>query len=681
MADNPLADPENWEDADARRAQRALDAHPDDPRAEALRAKIKTYVTKKFGPGPLKPVTDEPPNGAPLDPVPAAVPPEAKPPAPAPQPGMSREPDAWDSFVAAAPMSKTKSAIVGERNPFDLGDEATGLGAMIASKVNGETPRTIARGIDAPLDDRSEYRVAQQNQLDLQKRAQHDNPWSYSLGKSGMETAALAPAMFANPLLGLAGLSAAGASAAVTLAESVGGAGLTSMGAGGLESAGASESQDPSDVVDDTANGMLVAGATGGALPLVARGLGQVGKVVVAGADYARGMAAGGRALPKGADVAAYGRQVNELGLPGILPRSVHGYEGAAGDVASETGGQLGTMRARSSDLNVGANKDEAISALEKTRDHYLSLDTDTGATQARVIDREISRLQARPGDQEAGTQVSVSRLANRANTLRGRTEGGFKSGSITPPSQTARAEAKREAASVYSKLEDSAMKDSALADDAMAHRALKDRFGAAADVRDAAMVRAHATRGPHIATDVGAGILGEHFGGPVDAIKAAAAAELASRYGADVGAKLGYAAGNPLLALGKTSETSMAFAPIGQEAAQAAPLLNIGRGANRGLPRPAPSQPAPSLPQDSMPEPQPAPAQSQQPQDDTKGHEQIGRIKQRLQAAPATFGKYATELTQALGSENPDDELATVVHRLAATDPQFRMHYMRGAQ
>src|SRR5882757_1657827 len=46
---NPLADPANWEDEDARAAQRAYDADPSNPKAEKLREKIKAYMVGKYG--------------------------------------------------------------------------------------------------------------------------------------------------------------------------------------------------------------------------------------------------------------------------------------------------------------------------------------------------------------------------------------------------------------------------------------------------------------------------------------------------------------------------------------------------------------------------------------------------------------------------------------------------------
>lgn len=144
---------------------------------------------------------------------------------------VSGPPEWAEPIVEEAPAEGTgidlgamgKGAIQGMTLGF--GDEAAGFGAAMADAAIGGEPtlRTTERGLDAPLDIRTEYEVGQAEAERENVQAMKLSPGSYLMGE-------LAGGVAASTGLGFGGLARVGARG---LAKA-GARGLAKMGAGGL---------------------------------------------------------------------------------------------------------------------------------------------------------------------------------------------------------------------------------------------------------------------------------------------------------------------------------------------------------------------------------------------------------------------------------------------------------------
>lgn len=198
-------------------------------------------------------------------------------------------------------MSYGEAMAIGERNPFEMGAEAQGFGRKMAAMGQGPVPRTTGRGIDAPLDTRSEYEVGKGIADEEAARALEQQPGDYRTGQALTETIALAPSMAVAPLAAGGRLALGAGGAALRAAPSIGEAAGANMAqafpVGALTGAGASEGETPLEIAEDAATGGNVAaiGAGGltGMVGAAARGAPALANKARAAADRWRAAATG----------------------------------------------------------------------------------------------------------------------------------------------------------------------------------------------------------------------------------------------------------------------------------------------------------------------------------------------------------------------------------------------------
>src|SRR5690606_3227859 len=88
---------------------------------------------------------------------------------------------------------------------FGASDDAAGIGGLVAEMIHGEVPRTVGRGVDAPLDTRNAMQRSRDDWREKVEGARERSPMASAVGD------ALGTAAVAAPVAALAGPSAAAA--------------------------------------------------------------------------------------------------------------------------------------------------------------------------------------------------------------------------------------------------------------------------------------------------------------------------------------------------------------------------------------------------------------------------------------------------------------------------------------
>lgn len=564
-----------------------------------------------------------------------------------------------------------------------MGSTATGVddvgGSLRAAATGasmGQNRRSAALGAELasafgpsdPLGYEREYPAGSESG-DIESSEKRANDQAVAAHPGWHAVGSAAPIMATAELGGGAGLG--------TLARAAVNAGVAGT-VSGLQSVGESDAATPQDAWARFSEGSkapaVVAAGMTGLGGLVGAGAEWAGKYTPEASRYMRGVAARVGDLPENQRDAliktvgdkpeqAIGGAIDRLGLTRTSkgPMSGTGYARAAGDMASELGDEYGAMLDRNSQAGVEMPKAELVQQLRGLRSKYKGTMGDNARAMSRKADRAISDLESGPyANQDS---LTVSDLHDIKKIYEN--EGGFKPGEAqaTQPIAAAKSASRDIASNARAGLADT-MDQMALREDVPRFHELKSDIGMLNTIRGVAL-------GTEGRTDL-AGSVARAAHSPTMAL-----IHMGKDYGADVAATGLKGAGVGLNAMGalNTAAANPAYRAIPQMSA-----LAMGHSPNRGLPRPVP---APSMqPLPPVPASQPISGPGQRPQNaatSLKGHEQVGVLKQRMQQAPAAFGKYAPQLQAALESEHPDEEFATVVHQLAVTDPTFRLHYLRG--
>ena len=193
-----------------------------------------------------------------------------------------------DAPIAKPPeVSKAESVGYGALNTASFGgdDEGAGLFSMVA----GEVPRTVGRGVDAPLDTRSDYEIGRDRARDAHADAEAANPKTYMAGQVlGALPTAILPA-------------SSGATAGVRALQTLETAVPAGLAYGALDS----DAEKPVDVAFDA-----IAGGEGAALvapalnEVIHRGITRIAPLVK---DFVLGRGAKEKALRT-----AYGPRIND---------------------------------------------------------------------------------------------------------------------------------------------------------------------------------------------------------------------------------------------------------------------------------------------------------------------------------------------------------------------------------
>lgn len=278
---------------------------------------------------------------------------------------------AFEPPVVAKPTQVTTSgdAQTGWRNPFGLSDEMAYGYTKLADLASGREPipRQIGRGMNQPLDPRSEAQIAQDYELEQQKAAQKRSPWAYGGSQAADETAITAPLA-----LPAKGAQALGAFARAVKAAKVG------AGFGAASGYGHSEAKDLAGQAQDTGLGALVGGITA---PLV----GEVTHQVVTAAKPLRDLAVRkitdwrtGRAVKAveeqaGGDLAEFARKfANPQSTEGQGLRAM-ARQGASPEAMEEHGRSLAQDVSQTQRALDAINSDETIKQKSLNAGRYMT--------------------------------------------------------------------------------------------------------------------------------------------------------------------------------------------------------------------------------------------------------------------------------------------------------------------
>ncbi len=647
------------------------------------------------------------PDGAAMEPDPRGPPPwvlqrqqedvpAAAPRAPAPAPmraGVQQmplraqpPPAPLSAGVAQQPtgdgrMSTSEARSIGARNPWEMGGEASGLGAWIAAKLGGEAPRTTARGVNAPLDPRSEYEVGRDLAQAEQARALRERPDEYQAAQTTQELLAAAPTMFVAPFAApAAAVGAGGVAAAPTLGRMV----LANAGqagaAGALRGGGAAE---PGEVGTGALRGAAIEGSIGAALAggpaAIARGAPGLAKMAGKAADRWRAAASGayGGEMSKlaeryGDDYAEQlGRAIERMGLherrdivpiaapavgtvggavvgaaksddPSLTGKAVDALKGAAvgglagaalgrvstpavyrenaARAAKELGTELSGAIREATEQGVSFPKEELLERMRGVLRNYSTKTPEGRAMRTRA--RELMTTVR----EKYGEHLSPAQLQRLKKSYEAPEAGGFEPTKNMPRSEANTAKMYQRVAGAPRSALDESIAEQALPETAAKFSQARDDFGIAKKVENMARKR--------VAQEAGnqpIGLASTATGDPLGA----ASVETIKRVGRDLGADV-------LRAVERAASPS--------DAARRA-LPGSGAVVTTGL-RQAPAA---------------SPAHAQTPED--KNQTLHARVQQAVASDPEALGPYGAQLAAA---RTPED-FAVQHASLMATDQDYR--------
>lgn len=301
------------------------------------------------------------------------------------------EASASSGAAPAAPrpnVSRMESFARGAQNTagFGFDDEGSGL----ASKMFGEAPRTVGRGIDAPRDQRTDYEVGRDRAREEHRQAQEANPGTYFAGQVvGGAPASAVP---------ITRLGAGGAQLLPRLAS----AAVNAAPLGAAYAAGQSEAKTPLGVTFDTLEGGLTSAV---AAPVVSETVRKVVNVPQAVRKYVQGRTKGQEE-----------KLVSQYGPEGLQTAR------AVGDASEYSGVQPGkplpkTASAQLRDQLKRANDPEALSQQAAELERQVA----RVRSASRAYREPIERAGSPERVQELSRSITdrVSRIAKAADDIK----------------------------------------------------------------------------------------------------------------------------------------------------------------------------------------------------------------------------------------------------------------------